>query len=69
MTDELEKVLDEEKYNQLIRRITELYEQGTLKIRDWMAMYDILLAALERDKAETFELLMESRINGEGDQE
>ena len=69
MREELGEVLDEEKFNQLIGRLRELYDQGTLQIQDWVAIYDIMLEALERDKAETFERFMEARINGEDDDE
>ena len=50
-----ETELTEEKKEQLIRRVTEAAESGTLKMKDWMDIYDILLAALEREKAVTME--------------
>ena len=67
MTEELEKQIDEEKRDQLVRRINELYEEGVLRIRDWMAMYEILINACQRDEAETMERIIEDRINAEGE--
>ena len=67
MTEELEKRIDEEKRDQLVRRINELYEEGVLRIRDWMAMYEILINACQREEAETMERIIEDRINAEGD--
>ena len=58
MTEELEKRIDEEKRDQLVRRINELYEEGVLRIRDWMAMYEILINACQREEAETMERIM-----------
>lgn len=67
MTEELEKRIDEEKRDQLVRRINELYEEGVLRIRDWMAMYEILIDACQREEAETMERIIEDRINTEGE--
>ena len=67
MTEELEKRIDEEKRDQLVRRINELYEEGVLRIRDWMAMYEILINACQREEAETMERIIEDRINAEGE--
>lgn len=67
MTEELEKQIDEEKRDQLVRRINELYEEGVLRIRDWMAMYEILINACQREEAETMERIIEDRINAEGE--
>lgn len=69
MTEELEKRIDEEKRDQLVRRINELYEEGVLRIRDWMAMYEILINACQREEAETMENIIAGRINAEGDEE
>lgn len=67
MTEELSKRITEEQRDQLIGRINELYDEGVLRIRDWCAMYDIMLEACERDKAETYEELVMNRINVEGE--
>ena len=67
MTEELEKRIDEEKRDQLVRRINELYEEGVLRIRDWMEMYEILINACQREEAETMERIIEDRINAEGE--
>ena len=67
MTEELEKRIDDEKFEHLITRIREAHEEGVLKIRDWMAMYEILIAACEREEAETMERIIEDRINAEGE--
>ena len=55
MSEELEQRIDEEKLEQLVGRIREAYENGLLRISDWLAMYEILINACERDKAETME--------------
>lgn len=67
MEDELNKVISDEQYDQLIGRIREAHEEGVLKIRDWMGMYELLIGAFEREKAETMERIIEDRINAEGD--
>lgn len=67
MEDELNKRISEEQRDQLVGRINELYENGVLRVRDWMGMYDIMLEACERDKAETYEEIIKGRINAEGD--
>ena len=66
MEDELNKAISEEQRDQLIFRIKDLYEEGVLKIRDWMAMYEILIDACEREEAETMERIIADRINAEG---
>ena len=58
MEDELNKVISDEQYDQLIGRIREAHEEGVLKIRDWMGMYELLVDAYEREKAETYERIM-----------
>ncbi len=67
MTDELEKVLDDEKVEQLICRIREAHANKVLKIRDWIAMYDLLIDACEREKAETLEEYIAQSLKVEGD--
>lgn len=67
MEDELNKVISDEQYDQLIGRIREAHEEGVLRIRDWMGMYELLIGAFEREKAETMERIIEDRINAEGD--
>lgn len=66
MTEELEKQIDDEKFEQLIRRIRDAHDEGILKIRDWMAMYEILINACQREEAETMEKIITDRINAEG---
>ena len=67
MTEELEKRIDDEKCEQLIGRIREAHAEGVLKIRDWIAMYDLLVDAYEREKAETYErIVADSFKNVEG---
>lgn len=63
MTEELEKRIDDEKCEQLIRRIREAHAKGVLKIRDWIAMYDLLVYAYEREKAETYERIVSNSFN------
>lgn len=58
MSEELEKQLDEEKLEHLVTRIREVYDNGALKIRDWIAMYELLIDACEREKAATMEKIL-----------
>ena len=67
MTYELEQRIDDEKCEQLIARIREAHGNGALKIRDWIAMYDLLIEACEREKAEALEDYITEQINSEGD--
>ena len=67
MEDELNKVISDEQYDQLIGRIREAHEEGVLKIRDWMGMYELLIGAFEREQAETMERIITDRLNAEGD--
>lgn len=55
MEEHLNEKIDEEKRDQLIRRINELYESGVLKIRDWMAIYEIFINACNREAANAYE--------------
>lgn len=55
MEERLNERIDEEKRDQLIGRINELYDNGVLKIRDWMAIYEIMVNACDREAAEVFE--------------
>ena len=65
MSEELEKQLDEEKLEHLLMRIREVYDNGALKIRDWMAMYELLIDACEREKAATLESILIESLNEE----
>lgn len=67
MEEELQKEISDEQYERLIGRIREAHAEGVLKIRDWIAMYDLLVDAYEREKAETMERIITDRINAEGD--
>ena len=62
---ELSDKITDEKLEQLIGRLRQLHAEGTLRNRDWMAMYDIMLEACERDKAETLEQYIAERLNEE----
>ena len=66
MEEELNRCISEEQRDQLIGRINELYDNGVLRMRDWIGMYDIMLEACERDEAETYENIITGRINAEG---
>ena len=68
MSEELEKRIDEKKRDQLIMRINQVYEAGAIRVRDWMAMYDILLEACERDKAETLERYLAECLKGDDEE-
>lgn len=70
MEEELNKRITDEQRDQLINRINQLYDEGVMRVRDWMAMYDIMLEACERDKAETVEKYIEECLKPEeGDAE
>ena len=70
MEEELNKVISEEQRDQLIGRINELYENGVMRMRDWMAIYDLMLEACERDAMETYEEYVAHSIEEEsGDTE
>ena len=66
MEEELNKRITETQRDQLINRINQLYDEGVIRIRDWMAMYDIMLEACKRDKAETMEKYIEECLKPEG---
>ena len=66
MEEELNKRITDEQRDQLINRINQLYDEGVMRVRDWMAMYDIMLEACERDKAETMEKYIEECLKPEG---
>lgn len=65
MSEELGKQIDGEKLEHLIMRIREVYENGALKIRDWMAIYELLIDACEREKAATLEKILIESLNGD----
>ena len=69
MTEELEKRIDDEKFEHLITRIREAHEEGVLKIRDWMAMYEILIDACEREQAAAMEQYIMHSLEQEGDEQ
>jgi hypothetical protein len=62
----MEDKVSEEKRDELIGRIRKLCDNGTMRIRDWRAMYDIMLEACERAEAEAFERYMEDVVNSDG---
>ena len=68
MEERLNERIDETKRDQLIGRINELYDQGVLKIRDWMAIYEILISACDRGAAEAYEQYVVDSIE-DGDDE
>ena len=68
MEEELNKVIDEEKRDALIKRINELYSEGVLKIRDWMAIYDVFIAACNREAANAYENYMLHSLEEDGDE-
>ena len=63
MVERLESRIDQEKKDQLVMRIEQLYAEGVLRVRDWLKMYDIMLEACERDKAETLEEILVDSLN------
>lgn len=56
--------LTEEKKEQLLMRVKEALDNDVLNLVDWMAIYDVLLEACEREKAEVFEQYMVERLKG-----
>lgn len=69
MEEELNKVIDEDKRDGLIKRINELYDNGVLKVRDWMAIYEVFIAACNREAAESYERYMINSVSEDGDEE
>lgn len=69
MIEELEQRIDEGKLEKLIGRIREAYDNGVLRVRDWMAMYDLLIDACEREKAAAMEQYIVEVINEESDEQ
>ena len=55
MEERLNERISEKQRDQLIGRIRDLCNNGVMRRRDWIAMYDIMLEACERDKVETLE--------------
>ena len=68
MNEELDKVIDDEKRDEMIRRIYDLCDEGILKIRDWLAIYDIFIHACDREAANAYEDYMLHSLE-EGDTE
>ncbi len=54
-----------EQKEQLLQRITDLLDTGVLKSQDWCAMYDLMRAACEREKAVTMEDYLISCMEGD----
>ena len=68
MEEELDKCITEEQRDKLIGKIHWMYDEGVMRIRDWMAMYEIMIDACEREKAVTMEqYLMHSLEEGDED--
>lgn len=61
--DERLKLTDEKK-EQLLMRVKEALDNDVLSLVDWMAIYDVLLEACEREKAEVLEQYMVERLKG-----
>lgn len=60
-----EMELTQEKRDQLIRRVTEVANEGVLKLPDWLAIYDILLEALAREEVVALEDYLIESLNGD----
>ena len=65
--EELDRKLTDEKKTQLIQRVTESVNDGVLNIRDWMAIYEILLEAHRRAEAEIAERILEESLRGDAE--
>ena len=68
MVEELEKPISEKQKDRMSERINELYNEGVLKVRDWMAIYDVFISACNAEEARTYEELLTDSISG-GDAE
>lgn len=66
MEERLDAELTEEKRDQLIQRITDLTRDKILRTRDWIAIYDVLLNACEREEAAEKEKMLEAQIRNGG---
>lgn len=66
MVDKLNEKLDGKKKEQLLNRVKECCDKDVLTVGDWMRIYDVLLAACERDCASVAEELMIDSVNGGG---
>lgn len=66
---ELNDKITDERFEQLIVRLRQLHAEGTLRNRDMMAMYDLMLEACQRDEAETLERYLTESLNAEADED
>lgn len=62
---ELNDKITDERFDQLIVRLRQLHAEGTLRNRDMMAMYDLMLEACQRDEAETLERYLSESLKGD----
>lgn len=69
MEEHLQTKISDEHRDLLIGRINELCDKGVLRMRDWIAMYDLMLEACERDKAETLEEYLTETLKDEGEED
>lgn len=60
--------LTEEKKEQLLMRVKEALDNDVLNLVDWMAIYDVLLEACEREKAETLERYLAECLKGDDEE-
>ena len=62
---ELNDKITDERFEQLIVRLRQLHAEGTLRNRDMMAMYDLMIEACQRDEAETLERYLAESLKGD----
>jgi hypothetical protein len=62
---ELNDKITDERFEQLIVRLRQLHAEGTLRYRDMMAMYDLMIEACQRDEAETLERYLTESLKGD----
>lgn len=67
MEERLQTRISDEQRDQLIGRINELHANGILRIRDWIGIYNLLLEACQRDKAEALEAYLSEALKDEGE--
>ena len=63
----LDDRISEERRDQLLYRIGVLYDKGVIRVRDWMAIYEILLEACKRDELEAYEDCLRAMIGDGGE--
>ena len=64
--EELNAKLNDEKKENLRKRVQEAIDNDVLCIRDWLGIYEILLKANQREKVESVENFLARRLGSSG---